>query len=98
MVKLKNPYPTETERKLFAYGGFYLVDGNGEHLRYMPVHTAGTYDGYPEELEVGEEYIEHGTSITFHRMSGTVMAEGMFDGELINLIGARLKELECVPG
>lgn len=92
MVTFENPNPTDTEQELFRYAGFYKIEDNENCLRYVTIHT-DIRDNFPKKIEIEPEYIEYDTSITFFHMSETVDAVGSFDGKLINLINARMKEL-----
>lgn len=93
MKVFENYNPTDTECELFQYAGFYKVEDNEDFLRYVPIHV-NTKDGFPKQIETESKYIEYETSITFFRTSETVDAIGSFDGKLIKLISARMKELD----
>lgn len=92
MEVFENKKPTETERELFQYAGFYKVESNEHRLRYVPIHV-NTKDGFPKRVETEPKYIEYKTSITFFNTSETIDIVGSFDGKLIKLIGNRMKEL-----
>ena len=95
MKIFENQNPTATECELFHYAGFYKVEDNKESgiLRYVPIHV-NTKGEFPKRIETEAKYVEDETSITFFYKSETVDAIGSFDGKLINLITARMKELD----
>ena len=93
MLIFENHNPTDTEIELFRYAGFYRIENDEQHIRYVPVHTKTAVKPFPDILGVEEKDVEYEVSITFYHTSETIEAVGDFDGRLLNLMAARMEEL-----
>lgn len=93
MVRLENKSPSKAEEKLFLYAGFYKVEDDEQHTRYVPVHMDKP-ENFPTVLEVDNAQIDRTTGITFYHMAQTVRCIGMFDATIIDLIQDHIVELE----
>lgn len=93
MTRLENENPSKAEEKLFLYAGFYKVEDDEQHTRYVPVHMDKP-DSFSRTLEVDDTQLDWTTGITFYHMAQTVRCIGMFDATIIDLIQDRIVELE----
>lgn len=93
MRVLKNHNPTNAERRLFEYAGFYKTEESETCSKYMPIHT-DTKNGFPKEVEVSDDDIEHGSEIIFYHQSEMMNCTGTFDKVLIGLIQDRMAEMD----
>ena len=93
-LKFENSNPTETEKLLFRYYGFYLIESTDNSMKYAPIHTDGNGDNFPDVIEnISSEMIEWDNSIIFNLMSETVRLSSYFDIDGIILIQKRMEEL-----
>ena len=89
----KNPDPTPTEQEMFRYAGFYKIEDDMNHTRYVPVHTE-KHDTFPAKVDTDQVPVEYSTEIVFYHMAETTKIKGMFDSYMLNLIQERMKELK----
>lgn len=92
MLIFENHDPTETEKEMFRYGGFYKIIDNEEFSRYALVHV-NNRESFPERLKVEPQQVEYDKRIIFYRKSETVEGYGTFDDRLLDLMTVRMKEL-----
>ena len=93
MLVFENKNATNTEKEMYRYGGFYKIEDDDNHTRYVPVHTDMVDDNFPDKVEVEKNCVEYDTEIIFYHMAETVKCAGMFDGWMIGLIQSRMAEL-----
>lgn len=93
MARLENKNPSKAEQKLFRHAGFYKVEDDEQHTRYIPV-CVDKPEQFPETLDLEDSQLDWTTGITFYHMTKTVRCIGMFDATIIDLIQDRIVELE----
>ena len=64
MITLENKNPTDTEKKMFSFGGLYLVESNEYILKYARINT--NIEDFPTSININSYYIEWEHIITFH--------------------------------
>lgn len=87
-----NENPTQTERVMFEKYGLYLVRKDKNSYRYVPVHLKEGYKYLPY-IDVEDDEIEWEHEIVFDMLSETVRLNDIYDYMGIDLIYARMKEL-----
>ncbi len=88
----KNLKPTETEKKMFHYAGYYNIHENSECARYVCMHT-DVKGPFPKKLKMDPKDIDYTESVTFYKAAETIEISGSFDMAMIKLITDRMKEL-----
>lgn len=97
LIKLENKNPTETEKNMFLYNGYYVVERysayDHEHLKYAVCHLSAAPKEFPEVLEIEEDRIDRDETICFECLSETLTIHGMLDTLLLQLLLKRAKKL-----
>lgn len=97
-MRLENQNPTAIEKLLFEYGGFYPVEKDDIHIRYIPIHLSNgskSYKNYPEVIEyINENDVEWGSELIFHLDAELVTYKDYGDIDMFKLIIERMKELD----
>lgn len=93
---MTNPEPTEIEKALFHYAGYYPIHrelnypyGSVIYVRYVVVHC--DRDGYPLQLDILKKDVEEDSYLELYLTSNTVKISGMFDIRLVGLVQELLK-------
>lgn len=100
----KNENPTETEKRLYLYAGFYKIEdeycevnGIKTDLRYLKYAVCYTENSlrktFPERISISQKYIDYKSLLIFNSMSEEVQIHGSVDMKILNLIIERAKEL-----
>lgn len=95
MLELRNHRPTEAEKQLYFYAGYYLYDdSNQDTVKYAVCYTKESdRREFPLELKIEEETADLESGIIFDNLSESVKISGYVDVLLLELIGDRIKEL-----
>ena len=91
MITLENKNPTDTEKKMFSFGGLYLVESNEYILKYARINT--NIEDFPTSININSYCIEWEHIITFHLFPETVTSSAKLDMYELSLITNRMREL-----
>lgn len=104
MITLRNTTPTETEKQMYLYAGFYVIEKdycevNGNktdvpYIKYAVCYTGGNLrETFPAEINIEKKHINYNEIITFNAMSEEMEIKGRIDTKILQLIEERAKEL-----
>lgn len=101
LVSVQNQNPSDAERALYKYGGYYLASNTQDFLHYIPISLEDhdpmiqSYDdGYPKEILLLPSQIDWDTGFVINKLSETVKIQDAYiDISIIHLIMDRMTEL-----
>lgn len=94
MLTFTNSNPTETEKKMYLYAGFYLIEKTKFHSIYAVCYTdSSERKMFPMKINIEEKRIDHDSMIIFDPVSEQVKIKGYVDAEVLQLVQDRIKEL-----
>ena len=93
-MKLINQTPTDAEKQMYLFAGFYVVEETDTHIEYAVCHTDNSLrNDFPLEFDIDEMDIDYDGTIVFDKLSEQVKINTYVDVKLINLIANRANEL-----
>lgn len=93
-MMFKNEDPTEAEKELYLYAGFYVIEKDVRHIKYAVCYTdKAARKEFPKEIQIPEEHVNYKSIITFDLSCDSVKASDFIDTKLLYIILKRAKEL-----
>lgn len=100
LLTFKNENPTETEKELYLYAGFYVIEDHGginedlRHIKYAVCYTDESMrKEFPKEISILQENVNYKDTISFKSDCEIIKITGFIDTKLLNLITKRAEEL-----
>lgn len=93
-ITFRNEDPTEAEKELYLYAGFYVIEKDAYHIKYAVCYTdKDMRKAFPKEIQILKEHVDHKSIITFDLSCDSVKASDFIDVKLLYIILKRTKEL-----
>lgn len=96
---LLNVTPTEAEKQLYQYAGFYIVEKDragtdAEYLKYAVCHTNDSLrESFPKMFTIPSNAIDYDNTIIFDCLNKEMRLSCYADAHVLKLILERAKEL-----